>query len=198
MVVARRGGPAVAGPGYRPAVHAVEPPPSDPPPVGVDVVVAVFAYRSAGARAVVELKHGNDRRRLGRLAAALAARIPAAHWDVVTWAPTSPRRRRLRGFDQAELLARAVAGHLGLPCRSLLVRADGPAQTGRTARERAGGVALRPRRGAPARVLVVDDVLTTGWTLTSAARALRAAGARRVGGAVLARTPRPGGTDPST
>ena len=50
------------------------------------------------------------------------ARREAAGVDVVTWAPTSGSRRRRRGFDQAELIARGVAAHLGLPCRRLLER----------------------------------------------------------------------------
>ncbi|HEX8771251.1 MAG TPA: phosphoribosyltransferase family protein, partial [Acidimicrobiales bacterium] len=96
----------------------------------------------------------------------------------MTWAPTTGARRRERGFDQAELLARAVARRLGLPCRRLLRRRPGPAQTGRDREGRQSGPAFTTRRvTGPARVLLVDDIVTTGATVSAAARALRAAGA---------------------
>jgi competence protein ComFC len=110
--------------------------------------------------------------------------------DVVTWAPTSKDRRRRRGFDQAELLARRVARELGLPSAALLRRAHGPPQTGRLAAERRVGPAfVVVAARVPSHVLVVDDVVTTGATLTAAARALRHAGAATVVGVAAARTP---------
>lgn len=108
--------------------------------------------------------------------------VAAAGLTVVTWAPTTGDRRRARGYDQAELLARGVARTLGLPCRRLLVRAPGPPQTGRRRGERLAGpsflgVAAAGRRdGAGGGVLLVDDVMTTGATITAAAAALRGAG----------------------
>jgi predicted amidophosphoribosyltransferase len=110
--------------------------------------------------------------------------------DVVTWAPTTPVRLRGRGFDQARLLARAVARRRGLPCRPLLRRWAGPAQTGRDAAARRAGPlfsASGPVRGR--RVLLVDDVVTTGATVSAAARALREAGAIEVHVVAAARTP---------
>ncbi len=117
--------------------------------------------------------------------------------DVVTWPPTSAARRRRRGYDQAELAARALAGHLGRPARSLLRREAGPPQTGRSAADRRHGPRFTARRGAAAqvagaRVLLVDDVVTTGATLRAAARILAELGADEVHGLALARTPAPG------
>jgi predicted amidophosphoribosyltransferase len=117
---------------------------------------------------------------------------------VVAWAPTTPARRRARGFDPAELLARAVSRRTRLPCRALLVRRPGPPQTGLGAAARRAGPRMEPTRRASAlvlaaggRVLLVDDVATTGATLASAAHALRLAGARRVVALTAARTPIP-------
>ena len=88
-----------------------------------------------------------------------------------------------------DLAARSVARHLGCRPGRLLVRAPGPPQTGRTRDERLDGPAFRARGRVPRRVLVVDDVVTTGATLTAAAVALRRAGATRVVAATVARTP---------
>ena len=73
-----------------------------------------------------------------------AARAPSGV-DVVTWAPTTTGTGAARGFDQAELLAGAVATALGRPCRSLLRRMAGPAQTGRTRADRRRRPAIRGR-----------------------------------------------------
>jgi predicted amidophosphoribosyltransferase len=175
----------------------VRPAPALPPPVGVDACRAVLAYEGVGREVVARLKYRNARSSLSWLAAAMArlaaAALLAAHpggsrpW--VTWLPTTVHRRRDRGFDQAELLARAVARRLGLPCRALLARAPGPPQTGRSQHQRRHGPAFVLRRAPPATVLLVDDVVTTGSSVGAAARALRGAGAQRVLVLAAARTP---------
>jgi predicted amidophosphoribosyltransferase len=160
-------------------------------PPGLTSCSAVLAYEGAGRELVARLKYRNARAALGRLAIAMAALVHGLDVDVVTWAPTSSRRRRARGFDQGELLARAVAKRLRRPCRRLLDRGPGPAQTGRARAERLRGPQFVARAGVPHRVLVIDDVITTGATVTAAARALATAGAREVHAVAVARTPRP-------
>lgn len=157
-----------------------------PCPLDVDRCVAVFDYRAA-RRLVTALKNGDRRDLVGWLADQLAACTTPASGTVVTWAPTGAARRRARGYDQAELLARATARRWSLPCRPSLQRLAGPAQSGRSAHDRRTNPAFRAvGRPAPA-VVVIDDVATTGATLSAAARALRSAGAQQVVAVVGAR-----------
>lgn len=155
-----------------------------------DGVVAAIGYEGVGRDIVTGLKYRNQRRAARVLAALLVQRLGPVDVDVVTWAPTGSGRRAARGFDQAELVARAVARRLGLPCRRLLFRVHGASQTGRSRAERLTGPVFvaRPTRRAR-RVLVVDDVVTTGATLRAAARALAVSGADHVVLAAVGATP---------
>ena len=142
------------------------------------------------------LKYRNHRDALDLVAGALAVLLEdlldgpgPGPGPLVTWAPTSPARRRGRGYDQAELLARGTAARAGWQAVRLLQREPGPAQTGRDRAHRLAGPSFRPVRAVPSTVVVVDDVWTTGATLTAAASALRTGGARRVLGLVLAVRP---------
>ncbi len=141
------------------------------------------------------LKYRNQRRVVADLADRLVTSIltdpDAPIFDVVTWAPTSMLRHRQRGYDQSELLAKAVAERLGLRCRRLLYRDRSAPQTGRNRQERLDGPMFRARPlRHPCRVLVIDDVVTTGSTLRAAAHALDLAGASEVCLLAVAATPR--------
>ncbi len=163
------------------------------PPSGIDAWCAAFAYEGVAREVVARAKYRGARAAVPWLAAAMVDAVPPA-WpaiDAVTWAPTSRARRRHRGFDPAELLARAVARRLRARGVGLLDRRPGPPQTGLAAAERRRGPVFDGRRPAPAVVLLVDDVATTGATLAAAAVALRGAGARVVLAATAARTPPP-------
>lgn len=162
-------------------------------------VLSAYDYDGDVRRRVVDMKY-RGRRSLARELAhqlAVAVRADAVDGiDVVTWAPTSSRRRRRRGFDQAHLIARQVARELGVPCRRLLIRETRRPQTGRSRVARLAGPRFRAlATHRPLRVLVVDDVVTTGSTLRAAAQALTASGWGEVTLAAVAATPTSAGSD---
>lgn len=133
-------------------------------------------------------------RGLVREAARIAAGGPP---QLVVPIPLHPRRLRVRGFNPAAILARSLARELRAPFDPVALRRvrDTPSQTGLDRRERRhnvrGAFRTAERARLPGRVWLVDDVVTTGSTLTEAARVLRRAGARTVVAVCAARTPDP-------
>ncbi|HEU5302239.1 MAG TPA: ComF family protein [Acidimicrobiia bacterium] len=163
-----------------------------PPPPGIDRWYAPFAYAGVVREVLARLKYRGAHAAVDWVADAMVATLAPPLPTVVTWAPTTPSRRRERGFDHAELLARAVARRLGRRCRGLLTRGSGPPQTGLDRSARLAGPAFRARGRVPGSVLVVDDIATTGATLSAAALALRSEGELTVVAIVAALTPDPG------
>lgn len=105
-------------------------------------------------------------------------------YDYVTWVPCSRKRRRRRGFDQAEILARALARELCIEARPTLEKfRDNPPQSGTKSASRRRANVLGVYRVLPGeelkghRILVVDDIITTGATISECGRMLRMAGA---------------------
>lgn len=110
---------------------------------------------------------------------------------VVTHVPTATGRIRRRGYDQAALIARNCAKQAGLSYTPLLFRIGQQRQVGARRQERARQLAnafapAHSRRIQGAHVVLVDDVITTGATLESAAKTLKAAGAKKVEAIVFA------------
>jgi len=133
-------------------------------------------------------------RRASLLAADLiTSLIEAPRVDVVTAVPADGERLLRRGYHPAERLARELASRWHLPASDLLVRTQAsPRQTGLRLDERRRNVvgAFAARGAVPHAVVLVDDVYTTGATVSAAAGALRAAGARTVRVLTFARTVR--------
>jgi ComF family protein len=162
------------------------------------VARAILLYRGGGLarEAILLAKHGGRPRLLRHLADLLAAEAPEhlalTAWDAVVPVPLHWSRRWRRGYNQAEILARGLRRRHGLPVLRVLVRTrPTPPQHGDAAERRRNvrGAFTLPRPAAVAgrRLLLVDDVFTTGATANGCALVLREAGAADVGVLTLAR-----------
>lgn len=148
-------------------------------------------YETIAKELVWRLKFQGAQAAAGQIAEYLAAIYAGDdHNILIVPVPTSSKRVRQRGYDQAQLLARELADRLGrryLPC---LTRVGQQHQVGASRHQRltqlTGAFRVKSSGVTGAHILLVDDVLTTGATLQAAARALKAAGAKRVEAIVFA------------
>ena len=154
------------------------------------------AYDGQLIRAIILLKFERIEPLAGWFATRLAgvAKRDGLAADVVVSVPLHRHRERERGYNQADLIARPLARHLGLPYRRVLLMRTKPRPDKHilSVSERWESVrgAFATRQGSQVdnlRVLLVDDVMTTGATLDSCAKALRQAGAKSVIGLTVAR-----------
>ncbi|HKA66295.1 MAG TPA: phosphoribosyltransferase family protein [Solirubrobacterales bacterium] len=158
-------------------------------PPGLDRAWSSAPHEGVARNLVAALKF----RRLLPVAGLMADRIQwlaPAHMlsGAIVPVPPAPSRLRRRGFDPAGELAAALAERLGSPLEHCLSRRGGRRQVGRRRADRIGQPPQVHTTGtAPRSVVLVDDVLTTGATLTACTQALRAAGAARVVAVTFAR-----------
>jgi ComF family protein len=154
-------------------------------------------YHGLARAALHAIKYRGETRLGAPLGAAIARRWErvGVGAEVVVHVPVHAARARQRGYDQAELIARSAARHLGLPHVPALTRirnttAQFDLDRRRRATNVAGAFAAQGQHASGIRsrwVLLVDDVVTTGASLASCARALEAAGAAAVSAITVAR-----------
>ena len=167
--------------------------------------VAALGFHGAPARMVTCLKDAHELRLAPVMAAAMltaleeasawratdgAARFSPGETDAVCFVPATAEAYARRGFDHMELVGRELAGGMGLPLADVLVRAARRDQRELGRAERAANLAGAVRAAADvsgARLLLVDDVATTGASLAESTRALLSRGAASVTACVLVR-----------
>lgn len=159
-------------------------------------VWAVSLYDGVVKKVIWHFKYKYVRAASAVLAAMIKDAVVLPKYDLVTFIPTASTRVRSRGFDHAELLAHACALEMNMPCRRLLERTTQTRQVGATRKDRMLHMeqAFRLRVHSSTlqhkRVLIVDDVVSTGATLMAAAKVLKRGGARSVDAVVVARNTR--------
>ncbi|MGO9230952.1 MAG: ComF family protein [Bryobacteraceae bacterium] len=172
---------------------------------GFDAAYSFGTYDGALRQLIHVYKYGKVRtldRPLGDLLLRALPRDQSFDW--VTPVPLHWRKRWQRGFNQADLLARRVAAHTGIPRARLLRRLRSTASqasmshTSRRHNVSGAFACRRPDRVAGRSILLIDDVLTTGATAMACALALKRAGAARVALLTLARADRRIGFSPQT
>ncbi len=152
-------------------------------------VQVAASYEGAIRQLVRQLKYQRQREAASALADLLTPLLQRSNFDIITAVPVATTRLRQRGYNQAELIARRVARNLALPYRALLRRTHNTQQVGKNRAQRLAQVdgVFMARRPVTGRIMVVDDVLTTGATLNACAIALEAAGAAEIWGVAAAR-----------
>lgn len=157
----------------------------------LDGLTAVASFDGLGRDAVHALKY-HGRHAIARMMGALMARtVPPEPFTLVAPVSLHPKRRRERGYDQSAILARTISRGLDLPFEPDAVRRIRPTRQqatldGQARRRNVAGAFAAPEWVAGERVLLVDDVTTTGATIEAAASSLRVAGADAVFGLVFA------------
>jgi ComF family protein len=164
----------------------------------LDSFTAVWYYEESVRRSLLRFKFRGARhyaKSFGRLLAMAVAQAHPEGIDLITWVPVSFFRKLRRGYDQVELIAKAVSEELGIPCEKTLkkVRHNRPQSGLDSHPERRANVlgayrCTNPELTKNKRILLLDDILTTGATAGECARVLLTAGGSEVHCAVVAAT----------
>jgi len=171
----------------------LQPFPPFPPPPGLDSAWVAFRYEGELIRAIHQLKYNRRRRIAYALGDLLAAAVGPLAADALIAVPLHRDRFRERGFNQAAEIASRLRRPGGPPLLDGLVRVRATNRQARLAASSraanvAGAFVWVKRTPPPCRIILVDDVLTTGATLAACATALRSAGAQSVSAVALARS----------
>ena len=161
----------------------------------LDSFAAVWYYEGNVRRSILRYKFRNARHYAAGYGRVLAMRLQQEHpegFDRITWVPISAKRKWKLGYDQSELMANAVGQELNVTTEALLRKIrDNPPQSGMAAEQRKANVLgvyepICREAAAGKRILLVDDVFTTGSTAEECARVLLTAGAKEVHAAAIA------------
>lgn len=162
----------------------------------ISACVSPLYYEGNVRESLLRFKFGNLSPYAAVYAQFMAKCIDENHisCDIITWVPLSRRRRRKRGYDQAKLLADELSEITRIECSRLLKKIrHNPAQSGTGgAEKRRANVAgvyrtVEPEKIRGKSVLIVDDIVTTGATLSECGRMLMSAGAKEVKAVTVAR-----------
>ena len=152
-----------------------------------DHCCSVYYYKDPVSSAVKRLKFGGREHYASCFGKLLARKLVQEEqsFDAITWVPVSPKRKRKRGYDQAQLIALAVGKELDIAVLPTLkkIRHNAPQAMEANAAARRANVldayaAIDPSQIVGKRFLVVDDVITSGATLSECCRTLKMAGAK--------------------
>lgn len=162
-------------------------PPNVPPLLAVDRIAVLCSYEGVGAELVRAVKYQNRRQAIAPMIDALVPSLPTDA-DAIVAVPSEPSRIRERGYDLTGVLAKRIGAKLDVPVIAPLERVSRRAQTG-TSRHERQTVEFRAVNAVPERLILVDDVVTTGSTAIACAVSLGLAGARSTSFVALAATP---------
>ena len=160
---------------------------------------AVWYYKDTVRKGLLQYKFYGRRSCAAGFARALAMKLQRENMDrpdVLVWVPISRRRKFTRGYDQVELIAKALSAELEIPTSQALrkIRHTPPQSSLKTAAQRRANVlgayrVISPESVVGKNVLLIDDVITTGATASECARVLTMAGAVKVTCAAVAAAP---------